>query len=166
LTTIERISPFNDFEEYLDKTPTYHKNRISGYLQEAERIQDQFTFWQLLDLEEKAHQNISHRLDIQNVYLSLINPLFDNPAINDLYGVDCMIEKNKKTDDELFQEAYDSIDAMDISDFDVMGFIGYCESQYNMTTKEFLVWFEAKGNEGNVDMKLWALYARNLGEQK
>lgn len=60
-----------------------------------------------------------------------------------------------KTDDELFQEMYASFEVPDIKEFDVKGFINYCESVYKMSNEEFLKHFKDVNYEGNVDMQLW-----------
>ena len=68
-----------------------------------------------------------------------------------------MMKKNK-TDFELFREAYDELEAEDISKIDIKEFIYYCEGQYKMSTIDFIKWFEENGHEGNVDMQIWYLY--------
>ncbi|MEE4577553.1 hypothetical protein [Paenibacillus polymyxa] len=158
-----------EYGEYNDLPYAYPiKNRVSGYMIEAERLQDKFHLCLLINLEEKALELKQQEEINYSTSSSLLNSFFVNPAINDYYysGVDCMVDENKKTDEQLFQEAYDTVDAIDISELDVAGFIKYCEEQYNMTTLNFLAWFEDHENEGNVEMKLWALYAKNLGVDK
>lgn len=88
----------------------------------------------------------------------IVNP---TPSINEFNGVDTVPENEGKTDDELFQEAYDECEATDIRNEDVEGFIVYCENLYNMKTADFLKWYEKRNYEGNIDMQLWALYAKN-----
>jgi|GEM_PF-3492599 len=161
------LTSFGNYQAYYDRPYAYASvNRVAGFYQEAASAQDRLELFILRDLEEKAHRCIFYgQHGTNNVYLSLLEPVSVNPAINDYSycGVDCMVDDSHKYEDELFKKAYDSIDAEDISELDIEGFIAYCEEQYKMSTKDFLKWFAIKGNEGNVEMQLWALYAKNLG---
>lgn len=62
--------------------------------------------------------------------------------------------------DELFEEVYNSADAVDINEIDSIGFMNYCESTYKMTTAEFMKWYEENGFEGNVDHQMWYILSR------
>lgn len=66
------------------------------------------------------------------------------------------------TDEELFQELYDSFDVPDITCFDSKSFIKSCEEKYGMDTVTFMKWFKEIGYEGNVDMQLWFKHAETI----
>lgn len=42
-----------------------------------------------------------------------------------------------------------------IESIDFDRFIEYCEQTYEMSSTEFIVWYEANDFEGNSDMKFW-----------
>lgn len=66
------------------------------------------------------------------------------------------LQKNyDETIERLFQEAYEDLDAQDISEFNLKGFIENCEQTYKMTTEEFHKWYKENDYEGNVDKQLW-----------
>lgn len=61
--------------------------------------------------------------------------------------------------EESYEKVFESIQAEVFCASHVDRHIEYCEKQYGMTTKEFVLWFKEKNFEGNVDMKLWFKFA-------
>lgn len=54
----------------------------------------------------------------------------------------------------------------DLDSIDFVGFIEYCELEYKMSSKEFLIWYESAGFEGNSDMKLWYIMAKDTKSEQ
>lgn len=81
------------------------------------------------------------------------------------FGVEVQMDKDKAREKHV-QEVYDSIGAEDISEVNFEEFIEYCENKYQMKTDIFKQWFEAKGNEGNVELQMWYMFSLNIGDQE
>jgi len=66
------------------------------------------------------------------------------------------VEVNKlKSEVELFKQAYNEVDANDVTDLDVEKLISNYEQIYHMNTNEFRKKYEENGFEGNVDHQMW-----------
>lgn len=120
-------------------------------------------FWQKSnDIKHLSSERFSYitkwfnHLDKRMGNLLIANPISNNVGIIGVLGMG-----KEKSDEELFREAYESVNADDASTIDTDSFIKYCEELYEMTTDKFLEWFIGQGEEGNVDMQLWASIAKD-----
>ena len=69
-----------------------------------------------------------------------------------------------ETEEEKFNQAYNECAGEDVKDIDVNGFIAQCEVNYEMTTTEFVHWFETNQFEGNPEQQLWYMFVKNRSQ--
>jgi hypothetical protein len=163
--TTGSLSPYLINEEYEDNTSAYiSANRLLGFEQKEVSPENEFFSF---NFETDLDEDNGYQSEF-NFYIGMREPNFvkPTPSTYEYSGVDNMPEKEEKTVDELFKEAYDACEATDINQLSIQDFIKYCEELYNMKTDEFLKWFEKRNYEGNVDMQLWAMYAKNQGVEE
>jgi hypothetical protein len=170
MMSLDLSTPYTNFEEYGSFTPAYVLSDWSlGFEQQMDSVPQNMYFFNNYNVDSKVYNSYQSMFDLLT---GMREPFFVNPTPStvEYYGVDIMSEKKEhKSDDELFKEAYDACEAVDISEIDIHDFIDYCEKRYKMPTSEFLKWFKERNFEGNVDMQLWSIYGKsldNMGEEK
>lgn len=165
MNKLEFSSPYINIEEYDEFTSAYiSADRLLGLEYEEMEISSVNEY--LLTINDEYEGTLfdasQSMYDLFEVFTGMRASIIVNPTPStaEYCGVGIMQEK-KKTVDELFKEEYEACEATDISQVQIDEFIHYCEELYKMKTNYFLEWFEKRNYEGNIDMQMWALYARN-----